>query len=143
MSGYRSKQRGLGRVGGLVAAALLLGLAACSSDEPPAYVEKPVEELYNGAMNAMQAGEYDEAARLFDEVERQHPYSEWAAKAQLMAAYAFYQENSYDEAINALDRFIELHPGNPDEIGRAHVCTHVHNAQLVTPLLLEKKKTRY
>src|SRR3546814_7174562 len=83
MSGYRSKQRGLGRVGGLVAAALLLGLAACSSDEPPAYVEKPVEELYNGAMNAMQAGEYDEAARLFDEVERQHPYSEWAAKAQL------------------------------------------------------------
>src|SRR3546814_15636386 len=76
MSGYRSKQRGLGRVGGLVAAALLLGLAACSSDEPPAYVEKPVEELYNGAMNAMQAGEYDEAARLFDEVERQHPYSD-------------------------------------------------------------------
>src|SRR3546814_11105453 len=65
-------------------------------------------------MNAMQAGEYDEAARLFDEVERQHPYSEWAAKAQLMAAYAFYQENSYDEAINALDRFIELHPGSPD-----------------------------
>src|SRR3546814_14864493 len=80
MSGYRSKQRGLGRVGGLVAAALLLGLAACSSDEPPAYVEKPVEELYNGAMHAMQAGEYDDAARLFDEVERQHTYSAWAAK---------------------------------------------------------------
>ncbi|MGE5766034.1 MAG: outer membrane protein assembly factor BamD, partial [Bacteroidota bacterium] len=63
---------------------------------------------------AMQAGDYEEAARLFDEVERQHPYSEWAAKAQLMAAYAYYQENSYDEAINALDRFIELHPGSPD-----------------------------
>src|SRR3546814_6404121 len=61
MSGYRSKQRGLGRVGGLVAAALLLGLAACSSDEPPAYVEKPVEELYNGAMNAMPAGEIGRA----------------------------------------------------------------------------------
>lgn len=99
-----------------IAAALLLGLglAACSSDEPPAYVERPVEELYNGAMNALEVGNYEEAARLFDEVERQHPYSAWASKAQLMAAYAFYQENSYDEAINALDRFIELHPGSPD-----------------------------
>jgi outer membrane protein assembly factor BamD len=66
------------------------------------------------ALDAMQAGDYDEAARLFDEVERQHPYSEWASKAQLMAAYAFYQKNSYDEAVNALDRFIELHPGSPD-----------------------------
>src|SRR3546814_9862104 len=107
MSGYRSKQRGLGRVGGLVAAALLLGLAACSSDEPPAYVEKPVEELYNGAMNAMQAGEYDEAARMLDEVERQHPYSESAAKAQLIDAYVFYQENSTAEAIHAIARLLD------------------------------------
>ncbi|HIC81677.1 MAG TPA: outer membrane protein assembly factor BamD, partial [Kiloniellaceae bacterium] len=101
---------------GRLSAVLLLAVfvAACSSDEPPAYVERPVEELYNGALDALQAGEYEEAARLFDEVERQHPYSAWASKAQLMAAYAFYQENSYDEAINALDRFIELHPGSPD-----------------------------
>lgn len=115
MSVEKANHRGLARLGGLAAAALLaLGLAACGGEDKPVYVERPVEELYNGAMNAMQAGDYEEAARLFDEVERQHPYSEWAAKAQLMAAYAFYQENSYDEAINALDRFIELHPGSPD-----------------------------
>ena len=114
MSEATSKNRGRMRAGGLAATVLLmLSLAACSTDKP-AYVEKPVDELYNGAMNAMQAGNYKEAARLFDEVERQHPYSEWASKAQLMAAYAFYQENSYDEAVNALDRFIELHPGSPD-----------------------------
>jgi outer membrane protein assembly factor BamD len=108
-------RRGPARLCGLAAAALLaLAITACGGDEPPAYVERPVEELYNGALDAMQVGDYDEAARLFDEVERQHPYSEWASKAQLMAAYAFYQENSYDEAINALDRFIELHPGSPD-----------------------------
>jgi len=107
--------RRAGRLARIAAAALLgLTLVACSGDDRPAYVEKPVEELYNGAMDALQAGDYEEAARLFDEVERQHPYSEWASKAQLMAAYAFYQENAYDEAINALDRFIELHPGSPD-----------------------------
>jgi len=115
MSEPKSNHRGPSRLKGIAAAALIgLALTACSSDDPPTYVEKPVEELYNGALNAMQAGDYEEAARLFDEVERQHPYSEWASKAQLMAAYAFYQENSYDEAINALDRFIELHPGSPD-----------------------------
>jgi len=115
MSTTETNRRGPARLCGLAAAALLaLAVTGCGSDEPPAYVERPVEELYNGALDAMQVGDYDEAARLFDEVERQHPYSEWASKAQLMAAYAFYQENSYDEAINALDRFIELHPGSPD-----------------------------
>ncbi len=93
---------------------LLLGLAACASDEEPAYVERPVEELYNSAMDQLLAAEYSESARLFDEVERQHPYSVWASKAQLMAAYAHYQNNKYDEAISALDRFIQLHPGNRD-----------------------------
>jgi outer membrane protein assembly factor BamD len=117
MSEPKSNHRRRSRLSGLAAAALLgLSLVACSGDDKPAYVEKPVEELYNGALDAMQAGDYEEAARLFDEVERQHPYSEWASKAQLMAAYAFYQKNSYDEAVNALDRFIELHPGSPDVV---------------------------
>ncbi len=115
MTDLRSNHFRPGRLCRLAAAALLgLTLVACGDDEAPVYVEQPVEQLYNGALDAMQAGNYQEAARLFDEVERQHPYSEWASKAQLMAAYAFYQENSYDEAINALDRFIELHPGSPD-----------------------------
>ncbi len=96
------------------ALSLAASLAACSSDEKPAYVERPVEELYNNANNALKAGENVKAAQLFDEVERQHPYSVWASKAQLMAAYALYTENKYDDAISALDRFIDLHPGNRD-----------------------------
>ena len=62
----------------------------------------------------MLSGNYTSAAKEFDEVERQHPYSVWAPRAQLMAAYAHYQNNKYDDAINALDRFIQLHPGNRD-----------------------------
>jgi outer membrane protein assembly factor BamD len=104
-----------GRARLLMAAIMVsLALVACSSDDAPEYIERPVEELYNSAMNTLLAGEYKEAARLFDEVERQHPYSVWASKAQLMAAYSFYQDNTYDDAIAALDRFIQLHPGNRD-----------------------------
>jgi outer membrane protein assembly factor BamD len=98
------------------AAALALGLtlAGCASDGEDEYVERPVGQLYNQAMDQLLDENYKQAASLFDEVERQHPYSTWASKAQLMAAYAHYQDNAYTEAVNALDRFIELHPGNRD-----------------------------
>ncbi len=98
----------------LVAAFAAGALAACEATTNPDYVEQPVDELYNEAMDLASAGKQEEAAKLFDEVERQHPYSVWATKAQLMAAFAYYQRNKYDEAIIALDRFISLHPGNRD-----------------------------
>ncbi|MGF1593632.1 MAG: outer membrane protein assembly factor BamD [Kiloniellaceae bacterium] len=142
MSSPHHSHRGPGRLRGIAAAALVvLALAGCSSDGPPAYVERPVEELYNGAMDAMQAGDYAEAARLFDEVERQHPYSEWASKAQLMAAYAFYLRNSYDEAINALDRFIELHPGSPD-VAYAYYLKAISYYEQISDVRRDQKMTR-
>ena len=87
-------------------------LAACAEKEK--YVERPVDQLYNEGMAQMQREFYRDAARAFEEVERQHPYSVWATKAQLMAAYAHYQNNRYDDAVVALERFISLHPSNPD-----------------------------
>jgi len=93
----------------------LLFVAACTEEVPiTEYVERPVEEIYNEALNVFEDGDYDEAAYLFDEVERQHPYSKWATKAQLMSAYSFYQDDSYDSAVIALDRYIQLHPSSPD-----------------------------
>jgi outer membrane protein assembly factor BamD len=98
-----------------LALALMGGLAACGGGEKePKYVERGVDDLYNSAVNALEAGNWPEAARLFDEVERQHPYSVWAIKAQLMAGYAQYEANRYDEAVLALNRFVQLHPGNRD-----------------------------
>jgi outer membrane protein assembly factor BamD len=88
--------------------------AACSDSKKDTYVEKPVENLYNSAMNQMIDGIYAKAAKSFDEVERQHPYSVWATKAQLMSAYALYQDGKYDESVVAADRFISLHPGHRD-----------------------------
>ena len=60
------------------------------------------------------ADAYPAAAAVFDEVDRQHPYSVWADKAQIMAAYALYKRNKYDDAVVALERFIQLHPGSRD-----------------------------
>ena len=90
-------------------------LAACSGkgDDKP-YVERPVNELYNSAVNELEQRRFLDATLLFEEVERQHPYSVWATKAQLMAAYANYEASKYDDAIIALNRFIQLHPGNRD-----------------------------
>ncbi len=97
------------------AALTALLLAACSTTpNEEAYVERPVADLYNSAMALIESGNYFKAAREFDEVERQHPYSAWATKAQLMAAYSHYQINEYDDAIVSLDRYIQLHPSNPD-----------------------------
>lgn len=99
----------------LTPAFAVMVLAACASDsEEIEYVETPVEVLYNNAYNSLLNNEYVKAAQQFDEVERQHPYSVWATKSQLMAAYSNYQDEKYDEAIIALDRFIELHPSNKD-----------------------------
>jgi outer membrane protein assembly factor BamD len=95
----------------------LLALAACSSDgdKKPSdngIPDRPVEEIYNEAADLMDAKNYKAAQKRFDDVERLYPYSQWASQAQMMGAYAAYQDLRYDEAILGLDRFIELHPSN-------------------------------
>jgi outer membrane protein assembly factor BamD len=104
-----------GAVAGLALALASFALGGCgSSDEDTNYTEQPVELLYNRALDALGQQEYKAAAKGFEEVDRQHPYSVWATKAEIMAAFAYYQSNKYDEAIIALDRFIQLHPGHRD-----------------------------
>jgi len=98
----------------LGAALLLLALAACSGDKNQAYIEKPVDDLYNKAMDALVDENYTQAAKTFDQVESQHPYSVWATKSQLMQVYAYYENGNYSDAILAADRFIQLHPGHRD-----------------------------
>ncbi len=98
----------------LILLPFLLFVAACAADDDKDkdYVEKPVGTLYNEAFDQFQKGEYKTAAKDFEEVDRQHPYSEWAARAELNAAYSYYLDDKYDEAISTLDHFIQLHPGN-------------------------------
>jgi outer membrane protein assembly factor BamD len=102
---------------------LLLGLAplvlaaGCSHNRNRAdtqYVARDVSTLYNAAKKRLDTGRYEEAAVIFDEVERQHPYSPWARRAQLMSAFSYYGAKNYTESIQSAQRFLSIHPGNRD-----------------------------
>lgn len=92
-------------------------LAACASgrdtDDTPPEDDTPVEVLYNRALDASETGDLFKAAEGFEDVERLYPYSPWATQAQLMYAFTLYEDLRYEEAVVAVDRFIELHPGHP------------------------------
>ena len=100
--------------------ALAVGLCGCSSfdglfkkDELPP--DEPADRLYNEGLYYLNAQKKPkDAVKKFEEVDRQHPYSEWARKSLLMAAYAYYDMGSYDECISAAKRYITLHPGSSD-----------------------------
>ena len=79
-----------------------------------AYVARDVETLYSSAKERLDAGNAQIAAALFDEVERQHPYSPWARRAQLMSAFSYYVSRDYSKAIQSAQRFLSIHPGNKD-----------------------------
>ena len=105
-----------------VAAAVLGTLATvttgCASGgsgpRDTAYVARDVETLYASAKAKLDEGNAKLAAALFDEVERQHPYSPWARRAQLMSAFSYYVVRDYTKSIQSAQRFLSVHPGNKD-----------------------------
>ena len=100
----------------MTVAVAALTVSACAGNKPRqklAYEERPVEMLYNTGYQRLQSKRWTDAVDYFQEVERQHPYSEWSRRAILMQVYAYYQNNNYQDAIAAADRFIALFPGNP------------------------------
>ncbi len=79
------------------------------------FVDEPADKLYNEGLYLMnKKNDAKAAAKKFEEVDRQHPYSDWARKSLLMSAYASYQNGDYDECISSANRYVALHPGSPD-----------------------------
>ena len=120
-------QRGLVRL--LAVAFLAAPLGACGSmtenfsmaslnpfaKRTAVVADEPAEKLYNeGVYLLNEKRDFREAGKRFDEVDRQHPYSEWARKSLLMSAYASYEAREYDETVSSAKRYIALHPGTPD-----------------------------
>jgi outer membrane protein assembly factor BamD len=100
----------------LLLAALAVPLSACSMfDKKDVVVDDPPDKLYNEGVYVLnRRKDFKDAAKKFEEVERQHPYSEWARKSLIMMAYAHYEAREYEEAIGAAKRYVTLHPSSPD-----------------------------
>jgi len=121
--------------------ALSVGLAACSSSgEEDTFVSRDVSVLYNFGYENLENKRWSTAAQVFDEVERQHPYSVWARRAQLMAAYAYYMDNDYENAILSAERFLALHPGNKDA-SYAHYLIAISHYEQITDVHRDQKTT--
>lgn len=93
-------------------------LAGCESlwgaKEDPV-LDEPADRIYNEALYLLNVKrDLRGAAKRFEEVDRQHPYSEWARKSLIMSAYAYYEAGAYEDSINSARRYIQLHPGSPD-----------------------------
>ena len=69
-----------------------------------------VFEAYKQGKESLEAGDVLYAAKKFNEAEKLFPQSEWAPKASLMAAYSYYAQDYYGDAIAELDRFIKVYP---------------------------------
>jgi outer membrane protein assembly factor BamD len=105
----------------LALALLVAPLGACSSlgdwfgGKEDKVLDDPADKLYNeGLFLLNQKRDYKAAAKRFEEVDRQHPYSEWARKALLMSAFAHYENRDYEDCISTAKRYVTLHPGSPD-----------------------------
>jgi outer membrane protein assembly factor BamD len=114
MKGLERSGRVLACVATLVLAGVTLG--GCSLfDKDVVLPEEPADKLYNEGLYLLNNKKNPkDAAKKFEEVDRQHPYSEWARKALIMSAYAYYESGNYDDCINSARRYVTLHPGSPD-----------------------------
>ena len=97
-------------------AVLAATLGACSMfDKDTVAPDEPADKLYNEGLYLLNTKkDPKEAAKKFEEVDRQHPYSEWARKSLIMSAYAYYESGAYDDCISTAQRYVTLHPGSPD-----------------------------
>ncbi|WP_293882935.1 outer membrane protein assembly factor BamD [Sphingomonas sp.] len=99
------------------ALAVLVTASGCARNKSKGdtpYIARDVNTLYTAAKTRLDHNDFRTAAALFDEVERQHPYSVWARRAELMSAYSYYLGRDYNKSIDSAQRFLSIHPGNKD-----------------------------
>lgn len=117
----------------LLACAIVLPATGCARNRTgsdTAYIARDVNTLYALAKERLDKGRYEEAAKVFDEVERQHPYSVWARRAQLMSSFSYYMAQKYPEAVSSAQRFLTIHPGNKDAPYAHYLIAMSHYQQI-------------
>jgi outer membrane protein assembly factor BamD len=131
----------------LILAAMALPMAGCSmlggkkTSADTQYVARDVNTIYNSAKDRLDRRDYKTAAALFDEVERQHPYSIWARRAQLMSAFSYYAARDHEKSIESARRFLAIHPGNKDA-PYAHYLIGVNYYEQIEDVTRDQSSTR-
>jgi outer membrane protein assembly factor BamD len=128
----------------LVVCALVVPVAGCAGNKAKgdtAYIARDVNTLYALAKRSMDQGNYEQSAKLFDEVERQHPYSVWARRAQLMSAFSYYLAKKYPDAVSSARRFLTIHPGNR-EAPYAHYLVAMSYYQQIEDVTRDQRITQ-
>ncbi|QND53638.1 outer membrane protein assembly factor BamD [Phyllobacterium sp. 628] len=131
----------------LVSVAGATAISGCASKDDDLdltkYVEtiEPADVLYNQALANLNAGRLDEAAKKFDAVDRQHPYSEFARKSLVMGAFANYRAGKYDDALAMTKRYIALYPTQP-EAAYAYYITGLCYYRQIPDVTREQSMTR-
>ncbi|HSF64283.1 MAG TPA: outer membrane protein assembly factor BamD [Paracoccaceae bacterium] len=110
MAGGKAGARWIGMA---LIVALLAGCAS-RSDEVP-LDSLTAEEIYKRGELALETNaQPTEAIRLFAEVERLYPYTQWSKRALIMQAYALHQDRQYEDARAAAQRYLDFYPGEED-----------------------------
>ena len=128
-------------VAATAAMVLTAGCGGRAKNRDTAYVARDVDALYLAAKDRLDRGRTREAAALFDEVERQHPYSPWARRAQLMSAFSYYAARDYNKATQAAQRFLSIHPGNKDA-PYAYYLIALCNYEQISDVTRDQKATK-
>lgn len=127
----------------LIACALLLAGCGDSSDEDSEVMKptEPVETLYNKARDTLAERKYKKAVEAFEEVEQQHPSSEWAVRAEIMSGFASYRAGDYDSAIGTLERFVKMHP-NHESAAYAYYLIALCNYEQISDVGRDQEMTQ-
>ena len=98
----------------LLALAALISSCSTSSDPADLYKGESAHQIYIKGKTALQDKSYSEAIKRFEALDIQYPYGDETESAQLYIIYAYYMKEEYTLAVAAADRFIRLHPTNPN-----------------------------
>lgn len=120
---------------GLALLAVVAALAGCASagDAARALNPDPPSKMFADADALMAKGKFEEAAKKFEDVDREHPYSPEARRAIVMAAYAYYKANKGPEAIASAERYTTMHPGTKEAPLAHHIIAQSYFDQMNQP----------
>src|SRR5207342_434567 len=119
-------------LGCLLVGGLLAGCAS-SNNAAQALNPDPPGTMYARADALLNNGNYTDAAKKFEDLDRDHPYAPEARRAIVMAAYAYYKGGKYQEAIASARRYTTLHPGTKDAALAHHIIASANFDEIKDP----------